>query len=580
MRKTLFLVFLAAVGAGAAAAQSTTMGRPTPEPAATAAGAPTAVETTPLAQDAFSTGTLARGQGALEPTLWKKADPARVAFLLDAAPTRPYGPSLGEALRRTLLTPGEAPQGAPASLGGRKLLVLARIGFGEDARTIASLSSAPKSDPFVGQALATADLLDGATAEACKRNAALATGRDAPFWVKLRVLCFSMTGARDAADLSLTLLREQGFLNGADDAILSAVVAGAQGRAPAPPQNALHLAALRFLNAPPAPGLLANADAGVLKAVASDASAPMDARVEAAVRAAAMGAITPGELQALFDSFDVGAVDPRSAPAADDPLADVIYYKAVRAMSAPEFLRDKAAKIADALAAATSFPRAYAVAVLYADDLAEIEGVLVAPGEAARFALARMALGDGDGAARWLFSMIAGGASALTAADAAALADLVNLLAILDPISAKAVAEAAGVAIESRPARGQAAVEATPADGDAAARIVEAAFDAAIDDSAGQAALAALAASTLIGANDPTGRVIISQSLRAAGFNELRRRMDFESVWRGRFALSAPSAAPAPEASPAPAASGGPALAPTPAAAGPNPRLKPRRAEG
>lgn len=554
---------------------------------------PMAVETASLAQDAFSTGTLARGQGALEPTLWKKADPGRVSYLLDAAPTRLYGPSLGEALRRTLLTPGESPQGAPASLGGKKLLVLARAGFTDEVRTIASLSSAPKSDPHVGQALATADLLDGATAEACKRNAALSTGRDTPFWVKLRVLCYSMAGAKDAADLSLTLLREQGFLTGADDAILSAVVLGAQGKAPAPPQTALHLASLRYLQAPVDVGLLAQSDAGVLKALANDVAVPLVARVAAAARAAAMGVLSHGELKALFDSFDVATAESRARPPSGDPLADAVFYKSVRALSAPELLRDKAAMIADALAAADTFQRAYAAAALYADDIDELEGVLVAPGEASRFALARMALGDGDGAARWLFSMIGGGVPALSSTDAATLADLVNLLAILDQVSAKAVAEAAGVSIDYRVARGFGAEAPLRAESDSLARIVEAAFDAAIDNSPGQAALAALAASTLIGSNDPTGRVIVSQSLRAAGFNELRRRVDFETVWRGRFVLEVPAAAPSPGPGPAgPAPSAPSAGAPAPASmaapaapasatgAGPAPRLKPRRAEG
>lgn len=575
MRKALLSGLLAAVGVPAALAQPIETSARPPAPATATSpslGAPQAIESVPLVQDAFATGTLVRGQGALEPTLWKKADPARVSFLLDAAPTRPAGPALGEALRRTLLTPGEAPANAPSSLGGKKLLALARVGFTEEARTIASLSNASRTDPYVGQALAVADLLDGAAAEACKRNAALASGRDAPFWVKLRVLCFSMSGALDAADLSLTLLREQGFLNGADDAILAAVVAGREGSAPAAPQNAIHLAALRYLKAPIAAGMTGDADAGVLKALANDGSVGEAARVEAAQRAAAMGVLSNAELQALFDSFESDAAGAGAAS------VDVAMYKSVRAMAGPEFLRDKAGKVAEALAAADTFPRAYAAAVLYSDEIDELEGALIPPAEAGRFALARMALGDGNGAAQWLFSMIGSGSAALSPADKATLADLIGLLAILDPISAKAVSEAAMLTSDARPSRSQGG--ATSADGDAAARIVEAAFDAAIDNSAGQAALAALAASVLIGVDDPTGRVIISQSLRAAGFNELRRRMDFEAVWRARFA---PAATPAPaSAAPSTAASASPAPdAAAPAAAGdPKPRLKPKRAAG
>lgn len=555
-----------------------------PRPASPPAVAPPgAVEAVPLAQDAFSTGTLARGEGALDPNLWRRADPIRVGLLLDAAPARPAAPALGEVLRRTLLSPGPGPQNASPALGGKKLVALARAGFWEEARTVASLSSAPRSDPHVAQALATADLLDGAVGEACKRSAALASGRDAPYWVKLRVLCLSIAGQTDAADLTLSLLREQGFLSDADAAILGWSVSGAAPKTPPGPQNALHLAALKRLEAPIRVGDLGAADAGVLKAIARDAAIEPAARVEAAMRGAAMGAISPAELTAIFGSFDVAPADLARAPEAlaarpDDPMTDVVLYHLVQSMSAPEFLRDKAARIAAALALADSFPRAYAASLLYGEDIVALEGAVIPPDEAARFALARMAVGDGDGAARWLFAMIgSSGAQALSEPQQLTLIDLANLLAVLDPISAKAVAEAGNVSLDARSLMAGAALAVRAADPDAAARVVESAFDAAIDDSPGQAALAALAASSVIGASDPLGRVIVSQSLRAAGFNELRRRMDFEAVWRARFAP--PPAAPPTAAAPA---APDPAAAPAEAAPqkqAPVPRLKPKTGE-
>lgn len=543
---------------------------------------PPVVEAAPLAQDPFSTGTLAAADGALDAGLWKRADPVRVSLLLDAAPSRPVSPALGETLRRTLLTPGAAPQNASPSLGGRKLYVLARAGFSEEARTIASLSSASKSDPYVAQALATADLLDGATGEACKRNAALTTGRDAPFWVKLRVVCFSAGGQADAADLTLNLLREQGYLTDADDAILTWAASGVTPKTPPAPLNALHLAALRKLGAPILPASLAGADGGVLKSIARDQTAPPATRVAAAMRAASMGVIRPGELTALFDSIEVEPAEIGKAvealkARADDPMTDVVLYHSVRAMSAPEFLRDKAARIAEALSLGDSFARAYAISLLYSEDIVALEGAIIPPGEAARFALARMAVGDGDGAARWIFAMIGStGVSALPEAQQLELIDLTNLLAVLDPVSAKAVAEAANISLDPRNLRGAGAVAPAYFDDESAARIVESAFDAAIDQVPGQAALAALAASSALGAADPVSRAIVSQSLRAAGLNELRRRMDFETVWRARFSgleSKAPSAA---------FAAPSPAVAPTPASATKNepgglvPRVKPK----
>jgi hypothetical protein len=585
MPRLLALAACALALSAAASAQTPPAATPVAQPRPPAGLAPpSAVEAAPLAQDAFSTGTLVRGEGALDADLWKRADPVRVGLLLDAAPARPAAPSLGEALRRTLLSSGSGPQNAAPSLGGKKLFALARAGYWDEARTIASLSSAPKSDPHVAQALAAADLLDGAVNEACKRNATLTSGRDAPYWVKLRVLCFSLAGQSDAADLTLTLLREQGFLTEADAAILGWVASGVAPKTPPGPANALHLAALRSLGTPIAAGGLGAADGGVLKALARDATVAPATRVEAAMRAAAMGAIRQGELTAIFDSIevepgDLAKVGEAVAARPGDPMTDVLLYHSVQAMSAPEFLRDKAGRIAQALALGDSFARAYATSALYGEDIVALEGAIVPAAEAARFALARMAVGDGDGAARWLFAMIgSGGANALPEAEQLDLIDLVNLLAVLDPISAKAVAEAANVALDPRSLRSGEAGGAGAADVDVAARVVESAFDAAIDDSPGQAALAALAASAVLGASDPFARVVVSQSLRAAGLNELRRRMDFETVWRTRFAASAPTPAPGAEPGASPAA-------PIPAAAtttreGPAPRLKPTKSGG
>jgi hypothetical protein len=92
------------------------------------------VEQSSIAQDAFSIGVLDRESGALGDDLWRGADGASLAALLDLAPTRPASPSLGAALRRVLLSPGDPPQGATPALGGAKLKALVRSGFYEEAR--------------------------------------------------------------------------------------------------------------------------------------------------------------------------------------------------------------------------------------------------------------------------------------------------------------------------------------------------------------------------------------------------------------------------------------------------------------
>ena len=535
--------------------------------------APTPVEQTTLARDTFATGVLARSDDALDPGLWKGAAPATLAALLDGAPARPAAPSLGDAMRRLLLSSGDVPDGAGADLGGRKLLALMRAGFIEEARTIASISNAPRGDRHVGEALALADLYDGDAAAACRRNANLTSGRDEIFWVKLRVLCYAAAGERDAADLTYGLLRDRGLLNETDAALLNGLVAGAAPKTQVAPENGLHLAAMRALEMPLTPELLADADGGVLKAAARDSAAEPAVRIEAAARAAAMGVMSAGDLAKLYDAIPVDVAEvaqaaSRAATSPNDPMTDVLLYKSIKQMTAPEFMRDKAARIADAIGVANSFPRAYAAALLYQNDIKSLEGALIGPMEAARFAEAGMAVGDAAAASRWLGAMLGtDGVSSFTEEQKAEFRNLAGLLALLDPAAATSLGDRAGVTVNAVSPPHAAAAQSDPA---RFAKIVDAAFDAAMQDIPGQAGLAALAASAVTPAGDPLGDVVVGRSLQAAGLGELRRRMRFEAAWKSEFEQAS---------SAAPAANAGASATETPAApaeGGLLPRVKPR----
>lgn len=498
---------------------------------------PEAVEAEPLAKDAFSTGTLTAASGALGPDLWKDADAATLEFLLSRLPTRPAAPSLGDALRRVLLSPGERPAGGGAALGGRKLLALAEAGFVEDARTIASLSSEPRGDAWTGRAEAVAALLAGDSREACRRSERLQDGRDEPFWVKLRIFCYAEAGERDAADLTLGILRDRGGLTESEETLLTAAATGAAPKTPPAPRAALEYAIARSLELPFDPEFLALADGGVLRAVGKDPSFDLATRIDAAERAVAMGVAQAGELEALFESASVELAELGDAAAAareraGDPVTDAVLFQSVATMNAPEFLRDKAQRIALALSIAESFPRAYALSVLYADDIEALEGALLSPAEAARFAQARMAVGDSVGAARWLSAMLGPdvSVSALPEDEALTFIELVNLLAVLDPATARRIADAASVSLEDSLRIASTAAPA-PLEAAASAQVIEAAFDAALGDKPGQAGLAALAASAGLGGSDATQAVIVAQSLRAAGLADLQRRYAFERAW-------------------------------------------------
>ncbi|NOX84227.1 MAG: hypothetical protein GXP06_14820 [Alphaproteobacteria bacterium] len=502
---------------------------------------PPAVEATPISKDAFSTGTLDGASGALPETLWRGSDAQTLEYLLTHMPTRPATPSLGEVLKRTLLSSGTAPREAAPSLGGKKLLALARAGFAEEARTVASLSTAPRGDPWSGQAQAVADLLGGNIAAACRRSAGLTSGRDELFWVKLRVLCYAQAGERDAADLTLGVLRDRGALSEADAAFLTAATTGAAPKIPPAAQTPLQYATAKQLGIPLGSGLLEKAGGGVLAAVAVDETVNPATRIAAGERAVAMGVMAPAILSGLManvelDIAEIGSAVIRAQELPHDPLTDAVIFQSVNTMSAPEFLRDKAKRIALGLSLADSFHRAYALSLVYADEIAALEGALLSPDEAASFALARMAVGDSVGAGGWLSAMIGVNATvaALPEEQAMAFIDLVNLLSVLDPQTATQIAGAADVALLDG---GEAPPVAAGAYADPAvtARILEAAFDAALDGKKGQAALAALAASNGAAPGGQIEAVLVGQSLRTAGLGDLQRRHEFERKWASSF---------------------------------------------
>ncbi|WDI31728.1 hypothetical protein PUV54_00810 [Hyphococcus flavus] len=508
--------------------------------------APETVETAQLATDAFAIGALKPGEPALQPSLWQDSEPQTLDFLLSHAPTRPNGPSMGLAMRRILLSPGQRPAGADASLGGKKLLALVKAGFIEEAQTIASLATSGRNNASVAEAQAVIGLLTGNFDNSCRRDTNLASGRDALFWVRLRAFCYARAGEFDAFDLTVNLLRERGAFSPTDEAYLTSMLSAAAGAAPdktlPPAETALHYAAAEAAGLSLNPLSTRTAEGGVVAALAQNPDADPAMRIEATQQAIAMGVTDAGELARMFNTleFDVaniaGAAEAAVAAPAD-PLSDALLYQAISAMNAPEFIRDKAARVSQALELADSFHRAYSLSLLYADDIEALEGVLVAPTEASSFAMARMAVGDSVGAGRWLLAMIGANESVAALPEPVGLAfiDRVNLLALLDPQTAAQVARQAGVAILTED-QNFTVEQRAHVDSSVTARILEAAFNAVGEGKVGQAGLAALAASA--GKANREGeveRVIISETLKTAGLPELQRRHAFERAWAARL---------------------------------------------
>jgi len=510
---------------------------------------PDTVETAQLPTDAFAIGGLEEGERGLPATLWTNSDPQILDFLLSHAPVRPASPSLGRAMRRTLLSPGAKPAGADVSLGGKKMLALARAGFVDEARNIASLASAGRNDLVVAEADATISLLNGDAEDACRRGAGLAGGREAIFWVRLRAFCYARAGELDALDLTMNLLRERGAISQADEALFFAAAAGAPPKDVPPITTPLQYAALKAAGVEMSLNDLAGAEGGVIAAVARDAGVSNALRIEATMRAVALGIMEPSRLNALFSGIqfevaDLGAAIDMAAARPGDPVTDALLYQSIAAMTAPEFIRDKAQRISLALARADSFHRAYALSHLYAEQIATLEGVIVSPEEASSFALAAMTTGDSVGAGRWLTSMIGANESVAALPEALGIEfiDRVNLLSVLDPQTAARIARGAGVSLLSNEPGMMGTGTRAHEDPAVTARILEAAFDAVAGEKVGQAGLAALAASSGAAAfGGEVEAVIIEEGLDAAGMPELGRRHQFERALASAFA-AAPAA--------------------------------------
>lgn len=570
---------------------------------------PPAIETRSLTANAFETGTLDARDGAMAPELWVDTDPETIAFLLDQAPARPAAPAMGAALARVLLSPGRSPvtddRAVNDRLGGKKLLALINAGFIGETRTIVSLSDAPANDPATGKALATADLATGAVDAACARGAQLEDGRNAPFWVKVRAFCYAVAGERDAADLTYGLLRDRGLLTERDERFLGGFVIGLTPTKPLQPRTALELAIARAMDQPLAAGLAAQADGAVVRAVTLNESLDATVRIHAARTALGMGIMSARDYAALLSGVALNDAE-RSDPARlltqspDNPRTEAALYQGVAAMAAPEFLRDKAALIASSLRALarpnTGFDIRFARYQLFAPEIANLEGALVPAQDAAVFARARLAVGDGAGAGRWLFAML--GEQPVTALGDTLGREFVTLtqdLAILDPATAALVADRAQIALDGpfaapthTTAHNTAHAEASTGTAPAIhhqVRIVEAVFDAAMTGGSragtgasqnkpfktGQAALGALAMAkqkTL----SPVETVVAEQALDIAGLGRLRRQWRLQTVWQERWGTGG---GPAPYGTQGRAAASSPARG-EPGNRGLSPRLKPR----
>ncbi len=503
---------------------------------------PVEVETSAFGQDTFGMGSLSAADGALPADLWFGAQAEDLAFLLDHVPARFSDPAQADLLRRVLLTPGDGPQGANSKLTGKKLMALAQAGFYEQASSFAELSGRLSNEPELAQSAAYAEMMRGDLNAACRRGANLQSGRNSAFWLKLRFMCYSLSGETSAADLTFGLLKEQEILSDLDEVLFTALATGSKPKGNLSPKTGFQYVTIRQLQLPLDLDRFDEVDGAVLVALSGETSAPQQARVYAAERAVHFGFMSGQDLAGIFSSFEfpidrIASVKQLLIEQPENHLVDALAYQAIQQMMTIEFSFDRAALAGEALRVADSLQRFSALARLYAPTISQFEVVSNYAPYATEFALAGILAGDDGLAARWVtaLAMDTTKPESLEAAVA-----LLQLWSLRDENRAQVVGGYAGLTI-TRPEISMETLNNPVLDGGSnlIPDLVRISLSSGGQSSKGQAALVTLLTSAISASGDleSVRQIVQANSLRVSALGELYNERAFakraESLIKG-----------------------------------------------
>jgi len=333
---------------------------PPPVAPAPASPVPGGVEARALRPvDPAGAGVLGPQDGGLGPELWAGVGRPLAEALVGKLPMATPSRASTALARRLLLTAATPPQGA-AAVDWLALRVerLTAGGLLDDAGALAALAPAGAADPALAFARAQIQLLSGEPAKACAAGPGLLGRNPEASAMKVMAFCRHLAGDRAQVELYEGLLRESGHKDPLFARLMTALerpggpaIDSFKGAAP------VHFAMLR------AAKRALPADSGetapplALRAIADTPSAPVKARLAAAERAEAMGALPADALRELY----------AAAPGAGGAAAA---WQAVQRETLPP-LRAKA--IAEALKAARKTGGYLTQARVHAPALREIE---------------------------------------------------------------------------------------------------------------------------------------------------------------------------------------------------------------
>lgn len=252
------------------------------------------------------------GRDGLGADLWRGARRNQIIELMSLMPGATPSATMNALAQRLLLTTAAVPNGANPAVADSYLATrLGRLEALGDAALAADLAqSAPgrAQDEAVVRIMTDAAFLAGANEAACSEVRGAATTSGDIAWRKALAFCQMIGNERAQANLTAATVREQSPQAAKDDAAFFALLAALGGDRNAKPASLpaptpLHVAMLRTAKlAAPADAFEAD-DMAVLSALAQLPEGSLDARLAAAERAEAYGALPTTVLIKLYEEL-------------------------------------------------------------------------------------------------------------------------------------------------------------------------------------------------------------------------------------------------------------------------------------
>ena len=287
--------------------------------------------------DPSSLGTLGAGAGGFPPDMWRGSRRELVQALLPQLPVATPSRAARQLLRRLLLTAAEAPEGDDSgpSLLALRAEKLAEAGFLDEVNELISLAPFEHRDAMLARVQMEALLLGGDHASACRIADRMARENEDAFWLKSSGFCLVLRQDLSQVELIEQLLRDAGE----DDPVyfhLLGVLAKTQvaDARTLPKPEPLHLAMLRASSQPIPEDAAMNARPAVLRHMLRAANVSDLLRLDAAIRAERVGALSSDELRRLLGTFPFSAetrADPdRLIQQVGGPRAWAMFFQILR----------------------------------------------------------------------------------------------------------------------------------------------------------------------------------------------------------------------------------------------------------